>query len=122
VGKASRLLMRRCRWRRRCGHRYLAGRLAESGREAQGVFFLPAPAPPGALSPEEVVELYPEELEALKLVYMDGLQVEEAALRMGLSKATLWRILDSGRRKVVEALVHLKPLKIALPAEHDRNA
>jgi hypothetical protein len=81
------------------------------------VFFLPAPVLAGAHNPEEVVELYPEELAALKLVYVDGLQVEEAALRMGLSKATLWRILDSGRRKVVEALVQLKPLKIALPGE-----
>uniref|UniRef100_A0A7C3WJL8 DUF134 domain-containing protein n=1 Tax=Thermofilum pendens TaxID=2269 RepID=A0A7C3WJL8_THEPE len=100
----------------------MGGLQAGSGQGVLEVFFLPAPTLGHAFSPEEVVELYPEELEALKLVYIEELQVEEAAARMGLSKATLWRILDSGRRKVVEALVQLKPLKVVLPGEPDRKA
>ncbi len=56
-----------------------------------------------------------DELEAMKLVYLEGLSQEEAAARMGVSRGTLWRLLSSGRRKVTLALVELKPI-LVLPA------
>ncbi|RDD53472.1 MAG: DUF134 domain-containing protein [Candidatus Korarchaeota archaeon NZ13-K] len=49
--------------------------------------------------------LYHHELEAMRLVHLEDLTVEEASMRMGLPRATFWRILESGRRKVVRALV-----------------
>lgn len=63
----------------------------------------------------DALELCPEELEAMKLAHIDGLTVEQIATKLGVSTSTAWRILESGRKKVVEALVKLKPIRIALP-------
>lgn len=60
----------------------------------------------------EVIELNLDELEAIRLVDLDGLYQEQAAEQMGVSRPTLARILESGRRKVAEALVHSKGLSI----------
>ncbi len=60
----------------------------------------------------EPVILNPDELEALRLVYYEGLSQEEAAKKMNISRGTLWRILDSGRRKLVQALVEVKPIVV----------
>jgi len=45
------------------------------------------------------------ELEALRLVDYEGLTQEEAAERMGVSRATVWRLLMSGRKKLVAVQV-----------------
>jgi predicted DNA-binding protein (UPF0251 family) len=47
-----------------------------------------------------------EELEALRLVDLDDLTQEEAALMMGVSRKTLWNDLQRARKKVVHALVN----------------
>jgi len=60
----------------------------------------------------EPVHIRPDELEALRLVYLEGLTQEEAAKRMNISRGTLWRALASGRRKIVEALVNIRPIVI----------
>ena len=52
----------------------------------------------------EPVYLTPEEAEALRLVYFLGLTQEEAARRMGISRGSLWRSLDSARRKIAQAI------------------
>jgi len=52
----------------------------------------------------------PDELEAMRLVYLEGLTQKEASERMGISRGTLWRLLDSGRKKVVKALVEKRPI------------
>ena len=52
-----------------------------------------------------VIVLLLSELEAMRLVDMEGLTQEEAALRMGVSRKTLWNDLKSGRKKVSEALL-----------------
>lgn len=44
------------------------------------------------------------ELETLRLVDLEGLNQEEAALRMGISRRTLWNDLMSARKKVAHAL------------------
>lgn len=46
------------------------------------------------------------ELEALRLVDYEGLDQETAALRMGVSRKTLWLELKSGRKKVASALIN----------------
>lgn len=53
-----------------------------------------------------------DELEALRLADLEGLYQEDAAARMGVSRPTLGRILEAGRRKVAEALVLGKALRI----------
>jgi len=47
-----------------------------------------------------------EELEAIRLVDYEGLNQEEAAAQMGVSRKTLWNDLKSGRKKVAQALIH----------------
>ncbi|NMB77402.1 MAG: DUF134 domain-containing protein [Myxococcales bacterium] len=60
---------------------------------------------------EEVVMTL-DEFEALRLSDLDGLYQEQVAERMQVSRPTVGRILDSARRKVAEALVHGKALRI----------
>jgi predicted DNA-binding protein (UPF0251 family) len=62
--------------------------------------------------PEEVVLLRPEEVEALRLVDLQGLVQEEAAHALGVSRKTLWRDLHEARAKVADALVHGKMIQI----------
>jgi len=64
----------------------------------------------------EAVELCQDEVEAIKLAHLEGLSVEEIAQRLGVSAATAWRILESGRRKIAEALALGKPFKIVRKA------
>lgn len=64
-------------------------------------------------SPEEAVELLPEEIEALRLADLVGLEQEEAARALGVSRKTLWRDLHEARKKVADALVHGKMIRIA---------
>ena len=56
------------------------------------------------------IYLRPDEFEALRLVYLEGRTQEEAAKLMKISRGTLWRALDSGRRKLVQALVERRPI------------
>jgi len=58
----------------------------------------------------EPVYINPDELEAFKLVYYENLKQEEAASRMGVSRGTLWRCLESARKKIATALVEQRAL------------
>ncbi len=71
--------------------------------------FKPAGVPVRYL--DEVV-LSLDEFEALRLADFEGLYQEQAALRMEVSRPTFGRIIDIARRKVAEALVHGKALRI----------
>jgi predicted DNA-binding protein (UPF0251 family)/predicted Fe-Mo cluster-binding NifX family protein len=53
-----------------------------------------------------------DEFEASRLADLDGLYQELAAERMGVSRPTFSRIIDAARRKVADALVHGKALRI----------
>ena len=61
---------------------------------------------------EEVV-LTLDELEAVRLADRQGLYQEAAALQMGVSRQTFGNILVSAHRKVAEALLEGKALRIA---------
>jgi predicted DNA-binding protein (UPF0251 family) len=52
-------------------------------------------------------------LEALRLADLEGLYQEEAAERMGVSRATFARVLTAARKVVAEALVHGKAVEIS---------
>lgn len=62
---------------------------------------------------EEMVLLLPEELELLKLVDLQGLEQEEAAAALGVSRRTVWRDLHEARRKVADALIHGKAIEVS---------
>ena len=64
------------------------------------------------MSDLEVVVMRAEELEAMKLVDMEGMSQMEAATKMQVSQPTLCRLLMSGRGKVAEALVNGKAITI----------
>ncbi|MDO8841096.1 DUF134 domain-containing protein [Methanocalculus sp.] len=61
---------------------------------------------------DQQILLLPEELEVLRLVDLLGLEQEEAANTLGISRKTLWRDLHEARRKVADALVHGKTIRI----------
>ena len=53
-----------------------------------------------------------DELEALRLADLDGVYQEEAARRMTVSRPTFSRIVEAAHRKVADALIHGKALRI----------
>jgi len=58
------------------------------------------------------IYMEPEELEALRLVDLEGLSQDEAGARMGVSRGTIWRLLQSARKKVARSLTEGRPLFI----------
>jgi predicted DNA-binding protein (UPF0251 family) len=65
-----------------------------------------------AAGPVQPVVLTYAELEAIRLVDLEGLLQEEAALRMGVSRRTFWTDLRLARVKVATALVEGRPMRI----------
>ena len=72
-------------------------------------YFKPRGIPLSAL--EEVV-LTVDEFEAIRLADLESLYQENAAEKMKVSRQTFGRIIDSAHKKVAEALVQGKALKI----------
>ncbi len=72
-------------------------------------WFKPAGVPMKKL--EEVV-LTLDEVEAIRLADAEGLYQEKVAEQMGVSRQTVGRILASGRKKVAEALVGGKAIRL----------
>ena len=64
------------------------------------------------LSMLEEVILSVDEFEAIRLADLESLYQEEAAKKMNVSRQTFGRIVDSAHKKVAEALVKGKALKI----------
>ena len=60
----------------------------------------------------EEVFLLMDEVEALRLADLEGLYHKDASRKMGVSRATFGRILKQAKRKVAEALLKGKALKI----------
>jgi len=78
--------------------------------------FIPASLEGTLTLGEEQVKMTIDEYEALRLVDYEGLLQEEAAHRMGVSRGTVWRCLNSARRKVATMLVEGRELVIMLDA------
>jgi predicted DNA-binding protein (UPF0251 family) len=64
------------------------------------------------LSMLEEVILTVDEFEAIRLADLEGLYQEQAAEKMKVSRQTFGRIIDSAHKKVAEALIKGKALKI----------
>ena len=79
---------------------------------------IPNPSKVEKLVPEpritdSFMSIEPAEVEALRLVDLEGLSQEEAGKEMGVSRGTVWRFLQSARRKVARALTEGRPLTVA---------
>lgn len=72
-------------------------------------YFKPQGVPVSGL---EVVEIKKEELEALRLKNIKELDQKQCATAMKTSPATLQRILASANKKIAEALIKGKAIKI----------
>jgi len=60
----------------------------------------------------EMVELTTEEMEALRLKNVKGLDQDQAAKEMNTSQSTFQRILSSAYKKISDALINGKAIKI----------
>ncbi len=78
------------------------------GRPARSIF-KPAGVPTRDLA-EVVVTL--DEFEAVRLADLTGLYQQQAAEKMGVSRSTFSRIVAAAHRKIADALVHGKALRI----------
>ena len=67
---------------------------------------------PQPIISEEVVTLSIAEYEALRLVDLEGLNQIECGQLMNVSRGTIWRLLDSGRRKLIQVIAEGKQLEI----------
>ena len=72
-------------------------------------YFKPAGVPQSIL---DKVLLSVEEAEAIRLKDLEGLQQEECAERMRISRPTFHRVLESARSKLADALINGKAIKI----------
>lgn len=73
------------------------------------LYFKPRGVPLSAL---EEIELLSDELEALKLHDVDGLDQIEAAKKMKVSQPTFGRILDKAYKKIAKAIIKGNAIKI----------
>lgn len=72
-------------------------------------YYKPRGVPMGRL---EEVTLELDEFEAIRLADLEGKYQQDGAQAMGVSRQTFARVLESARRKVADAIVHGKALKI----------
>ena len=64
------------------------------------------------LSELEGVCLTIDEFEAVRLAHVEGFKQEDAAKEMRVSRPTFSRIISSAHRKIGDALVNIKSIKI----------
>lgn len=65
-----------------------------------------------AMQDVEVIEIDLDEFEAIRLCDHDKLNQIEAGERMKISRGTIQRLLDTGRYKIIDAMLSNKALKI----------
>jgi predicted DNA-binding protein (UPF0251 family) len=61
----------------------------------------------------DIIQMSADEYEAYRLTEYLGLNQNEAAKRMGISRGTLWRILESAKKKLAKMMVEGHQLQVA---------
>ncbi|HPW45977.1 MAG TPA: DUF134 domain-containing protein [bacterium] len=84
-------------------------KLRKIGCTPESRYFKPRATP---LSELIEVVLPHDELEAIRLLDLEGLYQEEAAEKMGVSRPTIGRILARARKTIADALINGKAIKI----------
>ncbi len=72
--------------------------------------------------PDDAVILYTDEAEALRYADLEGMYQEAASRRMGISRQTFGRIIESARRKVATAILYGRTLRIEDKTHIQRGA
>lgn len=75
----------------------------------QITYFKPAGVPCANL---QEIRLSFEEIEAIRLKDLEGLEQEKCAEKMNISRSTFARELNSGRQKIADALINGKAVRI----------
>ena len=73
-------------------------------------YFKPRGIPIGLL---EEISLTMDELESIRLADFDGLYQEDAAKKMNISRQTFGNIINSAHKKIADALLNAKAIKIS---------
>ncbi len=60
----------------------------------------------------EHIVLYEDEVEAIRLADFKSLYQQESADKMGISRTTFSRLVESARKKVADALLNQKAIKL----------
>ncbi|MCT4591828.1 MAG: DUF134 domain-containing protein [Candidatus Gracilibacteria bacterium] len=63
-------------------------------------------------SKKDPVVLSCDEFEAIRIVEKQGMKLQDASSKMGISKSTMHRILKSARGKLADAIVDGRSIKI----------
>ena len=87
---------------RPCKRRRVRGRPNSSYFKAAGVRMIDL----------KEIELSISEFEAIRLIDLEGIPQIEAGTKMEISQSTLSRILSSGRKKIADAIINGKAIKI----------
>jgi len=77
--------------------------------DASGLFYKPKGVPMLTL---EQAALTLDEFEAMRLCDLDGLEQTEAGEQMGVSRGTIQRLLETGRKTLIQALVERKSIQV----------
>lgn len=83
------------------------------GFEPGIISFMPATLDGMPIARGEPIHMSYDEFEAFRLIYGQNLNQEEAAEKMGISRGTVWRCLESARKKLVTMLTERRPLFVA---------
>ena len=74
-----------------------------------GISFKPRGIPSNKL---ESIILYDDEIEAIRLADLESLYQQECATKMGISRTTFSRLIESARKKIADALLNKKLLHV----------
>ncbi len=74
------------------------------------------------MEPKPLVDSQPlyideAEIEALRLIDLEGFYQEDAGMSMNVSRGTIWRLITSARRKIAQAVFEGRPLIIGQTGE-----
>jgi predicted DNA-binding protein (UPF0251 family) len=103
-------------WRHRHGRRGRHPKPINLPHPPQASTFSPTPQ----ANPTPIL-IEPAEIEALRLVDLEGLSQEEAGAKMGVSRGTVWRLLQSARKKTAQALTEGRPLQVTTGQPSEQN-
>jgi uncharacterized protein len=84
-------------------------RFRKVGTKPKSMFFKPQGIPVRNL---EHVHLSMDEIEAIKLKNIEGIDMTEGAKKMKISKSTFQRIIKEANRKIADGIINGKAIKI----------
>ena len=60
------------------------------------------------------VVIYEDEMEAIRLADLESLYQQECSDRMGISRTTFSRLVESARQKIADALINKKAIRVKI--------